>query len=112
MQTLYITHPSCRLHDTGSWHPECPERLDAINDQLMASGVLPLLSEQQAGEASEADLLRVHTAEHLQYLESHVPDSGRFQIDPDTHMNPHTLLAAHYAAGAGIVAVDSVMAEQ
>lgn len=112
MQTLYITHPSCRLHDMGSWHPECPERLDAINDQLMASGVLSLLSEHQAGAASEADLLRVHTPEHLHYLQTHVPESGRFQVDPDTHMNPHTLQAAHHAAGAGILAVDSLMAEQ
>ena len=30
MQTLYITHPSCRLHDMGSWHPESPDRLDAL----------------------------------------------------------------------------------
>src|SRR5690606_4068871 len=39
MATLYITHPACRLHEMGSWHPEGPDRLDAINDQMLASGV-------------------------------------------------------------------------
>src|SRR5690606_33322996 len=28
MATLYITHPACRLHEMGNWHPESPDRLD------------------------------------------------------------------------------------
>ncbi|MGE4370898.1 MAG: histone deacetylase family protein [Burkholderiaceae bacterium] len=112
MQTLYITHPACNLHDMGSWHPESPARLDAINDQLLASGLMPLLEPCQAECADDADLLRVHTAEHLAYLRGHAPESGRFQIDPDTIMNPHTLQAAWFAAGAGITAVDAIMAQR
>ena len=37
METLYITHPDCRLHEMGAWHPECPQRLDAVADQLTAN---------------------------------------------------------------------------
>ena len=33
METLYITHPACRLHEMGAWHPESPQRLDAVADQ-------------------------------------------------------------------------------
>ncbi|MFZ3088210.1 MAG: histone deacetylase family protein, partial [Methylotenera sp.] len=40
MRTAYLTHPSCLKHDMGAHHPECPERLHAINDQLIASGLL------------------------------------------------------------------------
>ncbi|KDC03980.1 hypothetical protein AZ19_0428, partial [Bordetella bronchiseptica E012] len=40
---MYLTHPSCRLHEMGDWHPESPQRLDAISDQLLASGLLPYL---------------------------------------------------------------------
>lgn len=80
-----------------------------MNDQLLASGMMDLIATQEAEPAADADLLRVHTAEHLSYLRSRVPDSGYFAIDSDTIMNPHTLEAAWAAAGAGTTAVDAVM---
>ncbi|TAL84151.1 MAG: histone deacetylase family protein [Candidimonas sp.] len=111
MQTLYITHPSCRLHEMGPSHPECPERLDAINDQLLASGVLGFMDERQAVAASRADLLRMHTPQYLDYLRAHSPlgAGAYFALDPDTLMNSHTLDAARLAAGAGLMAVDAIM---
>ena len=112
METLYITHPACHLHEMGAWHPECPERLDAINDRLLSSGVLDFLTGKQAGVASQADLLRVHTPEYLAYLRKHAPSRGYFSIDPDTLMNSHTLEAAFAAAGSGITAVDAIMLNQ
>ena len=38
-KTGYFTHPDCRRHEMGAGHPECPERLDAIEDRLLISGV-------------------------------------------------------------------------
>lgn len=97
----------------GSWHPECPERLDAINDQLLSSGILDLLDAADITQpATEADILRVHTQAHLEYLKQLSPESGYASIDGDTSMNPHTLAAAFEAAGAGIAAVDAVMGAQ
>lgn len=94
----------------GSWHPECPERLDAVNDQLLTSGILPLLEPVESTRvATDAELLRVHTKAHLDYLKALSPASGYASIDGDTAMNPHTLGAALHAAGAGIAAVDAVM---
>ncbi|MGB6105529.1 MAG: histone deacetylase family protein [Pusillimonas sp.] len=109
METLYITHPACRLHEMGNWHPECPDRLDAINDRLVASGLMDVVDERHARQATDADVLRVHPQEHIAYLREHAPAEGYFQIDPDTLMNPHTLEAAWAAAGAGITAVDAIM---
>ena len=37
--TGYYTHRDCRLHKMGDNHPECPERLDAIEDRLLVTGV-------------------------------------------------------------------------
>jgi hypothetical protein len=37
--TAFITHRDCQLHDMGSHHPECPQRLTAINDHLIAQGI-------------------------------------------------------------------------
>ncbi|MFA5521653.1 MAG: histone deacetylase family protein [Castellaniella sp.] len=110
MSSLYITHPDCHLHDMGEWHPESPQRLDAVQDQLIMSGVLDTLESCTARAAGDADLLRVHTPGHLQFLKDHSPARGRYAVDPDTAMNPHTLAAARVAAGAGLCAVDALMA--
>lgn len=109
METLYITHPACHLHEMGGWHPESPSRLDAINDQLLASGIMGLVCSQTAAVAARADLLRVHAPEYLARLEALLPVQGYAEIDPDTFMNPHTLEAAYAAAGSGITAVDAIM---
>ena len=39
MTTAYFSHPDCRGHDMGNGHPECPARLDAIEDHLLATGL-------------------------------------------------------------------------
>ncbi|RIQ14318.1 histone deacetylase family protein [Bordetella avium] len=107
---MYLTHPSCKLHEMGSWHPESPQRLDAISDQLLASGLMPYLGEREVPAATRQDILRVHSAYHLDRLRGLSPEHGYAEIDPDTLMNPHTLEAAYHAAGAGIAAVDALMA--
>lgn len=109
MTTLYITHPDCRRHEMGSWHPECPDRLDAIADHLLAQRLMPLLSVAEAPLASLEDVLAVHTAEYVESLKQRVPAYGYHPLDPDTMMNPHTLQAALRAAGAGVAAVDALM---
>lgn len=113
MQTLYITHPSCRLHDMGDWHPESPDRLDAISDQMLSSGIAQYVHERnQVPPVTREALLRVHTSAYLDELEKLSPQSGTHEIDPDTLMNPHTLDAARHAAGAVVAGVDAVMQDQ
>ncbi|MCS6765716.1 MAG: histone deacetylase family protein, partial [Candidatus Protistobacter heckmanni] len=34
MTTGYYSHPDCLLHEMSPHHPECPERLEAMEDQL------------------------------------------------------------------------------
>jgi acetoin utilization deacetylase AcuC-like enzyme len=96
----------------GVGHPESPQRLDAINDQMLASGIMGFLEEREPLPATEKDILRVHTAEYLEYLQAHSPSSGIYLLDADTLMNPHTFMAAKAAAGAGLTAVDAVMCGQ
>jgi acetoin utilization deacetylase AcuC-like enzyme len=110
METLYLTHPSCRLHEMGEWHPECPQRLDAISDQLLASGIMPYLDARQAEAAPREAVLRAHSAAYVDALAAMVPAEGYRALDPDTLMNAHSYQAALHAAGAGIQAVDAVMA--
>src|SRR3546814_8794433 len=74
-ETMYLTDPSCRLHEMGSWHPESPQRLDAIADQLLVSGLAPFLAERDAPAATREAILRVHTAGHLDSLRARSPRS-------------------------------------
>ncbi|MBI3045518.1 MAG: histone deacetylase family protein [Betaproteobacteria bacterium] len=109
MTIAYITHGDCLLHDMGAHHPECPARLRAIEDQLIASGMINYLRHAEAPIASRAQLERVHAPDYLTALERDAPSHGLTHLDPDTAMNPHTLGAALHAAGGAVLATDMVM---
>ena len=109
MQTAYISHPLCLKHDMGAHHPECPARIRAIEDQLIASGLLDYLQRHDAPEATREQLLRVHDAAYLDFIEASVPQHGIVQLDGDTAMNPFSYPAALRAAGAAVLGVDLVM---
>ncbi len=106
--TAYITHPSFLKHEMGEDHPECPSRLDAINDHLLAQGYLDLMVPCTAPAVTHEQLLRAHTAHYLAEIENLAPASGYQQIDPDTRMNPFSLTAARHAAGAAVLATDLI----
>lgn len=109
MYTAYITHSDCLKHDMGQDHPESPARLMAIQDQLIASGLMDFLRHFDAPLATVEQLTRVHTAEHVAAIFAASPQVGTIQIDDDTAMTPTTLDAALRAAGAVILATDLVM---
>jgi acetoin utilization deacetylase AcuC-like enzyme len=110
MTTAYITHPDCLRHEMGPGHPECPARLSSINEHMRASGIWDELRCLEAPLADPDDLKRVHRAAYVDLIFDNAPTEGYAQLDPDTAMNPHSLSAARRAAGAGISAVDEVMA--
>jgi len=109
MATAFITHPDCWMHNMGAMHPECPDRLSAIQDRLIASGIDSFLNFHDAPQASIEQLSRVHPRRHVEDLIGSAPERGIKHIDPDTAMCPHTIRAALRAAGAGVLATDLVM---
>jgi acetoin utilization deacetylase AcuC-like enzyme len=110
MTTAYITHADCLRHDMGGGHPECPDRLNSVNEAMRSAGLLTEMRCLEAPLAEVADLERVHDGAYVQRIFSQAPAEGQVQLDPDTAMNPHSLDAARRAAGAGLLAVDEVMA--
>jgi acetoin utilization deacetylase AcuC-like enzyme len=110
MQTAYISHPACLQHDMGRGHPECPARIKAIEDQLIASGLFPFLPHYDAPRATREQLARVHSESYIDSVEAAQPAEGLVSLDPDTWMSPHTWEAALRAAGALVLATDLVMA--
>jgi acetoin utilization deacetylase AcuC-like enzyme len=109
MTTAFITHRDCWRHDMGAHHPECPERLGAIQDRLIAAGLDLYLSYHDAPLAEMDQLLRVHPRPYIEMLEASSPAHGIHHLDPDTAMSPGTWQAALRAAGAGVMATDIVM---
>ena len=109
MRAAYITHAQCLKHEMGAWHPECPRRLTAIEDRLLARGLLDLCDRFDAPEATAEQLGRVHDAQYLAEIDARAPAEGYAEIDPDTWMNPHTLAAARHAAGAAALAAQLVV---
>jgi len=118
-KTGYYTHRDCRLHEMGPGHPECPARLDAIEDRLLVSGVSAALDHREAPLASLADIELAHDRMHVAALrglslrlveEEEAGGSPYLQLDTDTAMNRHTWTAALRAAGAAVDAVDAIMA--
>jgi acetoin utilization deacetylase AcuC-like enzyme len=118
-KTGYFFHSDCSKHDMGAGHPECPERLAAIDKRLRSQGVADLLDWREAPLAPIADLELAHGRMHVASLRG-LTDGLRdevlaggpthAQIDPDTCINVHTWDAALRSAGAAIAATDAVMA--
>lgn len=109
MTTAFITHRDCWLHDMGAHHPECPERLSAIQDRLIAAGLDLYLSFREAPLVALDQLERVHPRDYIESLARSAPEQGIVHLDPDTAMSPGTWQAALRSAGAGVLATDLVM---
>lgn len=105
-----VTHHDCMLHDMGPHHPECPRRLSAIDDQLIASGLNLFLRHYDAPLATREHLTRVHDPDYVERVFSAAPQQGLVPLDEgDTYMGPQSLQAALRAAGAAVEAVDLVL---
>jgi acetoin utilization deacetylase AcuC-like enzyme len=112
MKTAFYSHSDCRGHDMGEGHPECPARLDAINDHLIATGLDAALDRREAPRAAASDLALAHSpgyvAELGDLLERVAAGGESRAIDPDTVAAPGTWQAVLRAAGA-VAATDAVL---
>lgn len=114
MTTAFYSHAECRLHEMGEGHPECPARLDAISDHLIATGLDVALAVHDAPLATLEQLGRAHSSAYVTQLRdvmAQVQAEGRRRaLDPDTMVCPQTWQAALRAAGAAVAATDAVIA--
>src|SRR3546814_4460570 len=103
-------HSACLEHDTGAGHFERPQRLGAVIDALR-TGVADDIDWREAPGATRGQLLRVHDASLLEaVLETR--SAQPVELDADTMLSPQSAEAALRAAGAGVAAVDAVMADE
>ena len=103
----------------GAGHPECPERLGAIENRLLITGLGDALERRDPTPASVTELELAHGRLHIasirglcdelkEEIQAGGPDHA--QVDPDTSLNVHTWEAALISAGAALNATDAVLA--
>ncbi len=100
----------CIHHDVGHDHPESPDRLYAIDDQLLSSGLEMTCEHADAKPCKREYLALAHDPYYVDSVFERSPKTGLVWVEDDTGMTPITLSAALYSAGAGVDAVDWVMA--
>jgi acetoin utilization deacetylase AcuC-like enzyme len=109
MKTALIHHPVYAKHDTGSGHPECPERYSAVMSALKTDAELwSELIEIEAPAAARGAVLACHTPQHYKRIERTV-ESGAGYLDADTTVSLRSLDTALHAVGGACRAVDAVM---
>jgi acetoin utilization deacetylase AcuC-like enzyme len=106
MPLVLVSSPRFVDHVTPAGHPERPERaetLDAVAARFREQGGTVL----EPRSATDTDLARVHTREHIDGI---VAARGRAtMIDEDTFTSPDSDDIARLAAGAVLTAVDHVL---
>jgi acetoin utilization deacetylase AcuC-like enzyme len=109
MIVALFTHPACLKHDTGPYHPECPERLRAVLQALEHPDFAGLLREA-APRAEPEQLALMHPRGYVDAILAIRPEPGESTaLDGDTLMSSGSAEAALRAAGGAIAGVDAVM---
>eukprot|EP00960_Hanusia_phi_P030459 748639-Hanusia_phi.AAC.1 len=104
-KTAIITNENHRRHN-GFMHPECPQRVDLMWEQMHKQGIVDSCNILENRLAEENELGLVHDKD---YVDSIV--SGNVQLDGSTYFHKKDSVsanAARAAAGAVIDAVEAV----
>ena len=101
------SHRNFLDHEAGSLHPESPDRLRAIFNEMDRRDLREDFDWVCPEPLSLPFLEKVHERRYLRKLLSHRGES--FFIDTDTGGNPSTLDAALRASGAAVAATDAVL---
>ena len=107
-KVAYITDSIYMKHNTGTMHPESPQRLSAINQTIEPLAGRLLFRAPIA--VSQNILESVHSSEQIEQIQSMSEYGG--QIDSDTVCSIDSYEAATMAVGAGIVALDGIKAKE
>ena len=105
-KVAYITDSIYLKHNTGSMHPESPQRLNAINQAIEPLKERLIFKSPIA--VSENIIESVHSYEQIEQIQRMSEYGG--QIDSDTVCSMDSYDAATMAVGAGIVALDGIKA--
>ncbi|MBU1006149.1 MAG: histone deacetylase [Candidatus Omnitrophica bacterium] len=107
MTTSLIYHPAYLCHDTGPHHPERPSRLKAIFRKLNKTGLMDKLMVVEPDVAMESDIAMVHSPGYINSVKD-TCIAGGGKLDADTVASKDSYIAALFAAGGVMKAIDLV----
>lgn len=105
MMTALAADPTCKEHQTGSRHPERPERFDAALEALEGLALLRI----EPRLATEDELSLCHSRPYIRLVEREVTTGFHELSTGDTVISPRSQDAALRATGSALNAVDAVM---
>lgn len=109
MPTGYVYDERYLLHRPGEWHPERPERLEAIQQRLNDTGLIEELVRIRPYEAPLPWVERLHAPDYIRrFREACARGAGIFEV-PDCGISPESYEIARLAAGGVMAAVEAVM---
>ena len=104
--TGLLADPACKEHQTGSRHPERPERFDAALGALDGLKLVPI----EPRHATEDEIALCHSPQYIRLVEREIMTGFHELSTGDTIVSPRSLDAALRATGGVLNAVDAVMA--
>lgn len=97
-----------KKHIMGSFHVECPERLEVIYQMLDEEDMKKRFKIIYPREAAEEDIIAIHNPAYYFRVAETALRRGITPLDPDTSACPDTFRAAKLAAGGFLALVDSI----
>ncbi len=104
MIVLIGSHTQYLEHDSGTYHPESPSRIEAVLDGVKRTGLEDQIRFFTPTEADPESLEYVHSQKYLIGLQRFCLMGGG-AIDGDTSVSDQSWRAALLAAGAGLDAI-------
>ena len=115
-RTAFVYHPAYLKHDTGSTHPESPDRLLAIEARIKKSGLYDELTLLDLPDGPRQDLEhwieQVHHTSHLERIRQSGSGEGTHSLDPDTPVSSDSFQASRYAVEGVLTAADRILSGQ
>lgn len=108
MTTCYYYHPVFQEHITPLGHPECSDRLKAV-DKVLGDERFVELDRIQAPAGDEALLSLAHQENYIAAIKAAIPQTGLARIDSDTTASPKSWQSVIHSVGAATEAVDKVV---
>ncbi len=109
---MYLyTHPDCENHKLAQ-HPERPERLKAVINRLVETGMTEDMQVILAEELADDVLTQVHPEKYVLTINHSEPTTSIVRLDPDTYMSVGSLRAAKLAAGACVKGVEDILQDK
>lgn len=109
IKTGFVYHDRFLEHNTGIGHPERADRLRAITKHLNDVQLWQKLQHIIIDDASQEWIVKVHSLDHLKYVQQACYQKFTILDEGDTHICEKSSDIALLAAGGVIAAVDAVM---